>query len=63
MLIIILICAANVELRDCTDQTARAVVRTHVEQIGCAAPSFAGPLTSVTGVKEEEYARIKCVMR
>jgi hypothetical protein len=63
MLIVILICAANLDLRECNDQTARAVIKTHVEQIGCAGPSMAGPLVSVNGVGEQEYARIRCTMR
>lgn len=63
MLVIILICAANLELHECTDQTARAVIKVQSEQIGCASPSMAGPLISVSGVGEQEYARIRCVMR
>jgi hypothetical protein len=63
MLVVILICAANLELRECTDQTARAVIKVHAEQIGCAGPSMAGPLVSATGVGEQEYARIRCTMR
>lgn len=63
MLVIITICAATLDLRECTPQTARSVVSMHVEQIGCASPSMAGPLISVNGVGEQEYARIRCVMR
>lgn len=63
MLVVILICSASLDLRQCTPQTARSVVSMHVEQIGCASPSMAGPLISVSGVGEQEYARIRCTMR
>lgn len=63
MLVVIMICAANLELRDCTDQTARAVIQVQSEQIGCASSAMAGPLISVSGVGEQEYARIRCTMR
>jgi hypothetical protein len=63
MLVVILICASSLARLECTPQTARAVISMHVQQVGCASPSMAGPLVSVSGVHEDEYARIKCVMR
>lgn len=63
MLVVILICNAALDLRQCDEHSARAVIKTHVEQIGCASSAMAGPLVSVNGVGEQEYARIRCVMR
>lgn len=60
MTVIVLICASSLAFRDCTPATARAVVSTHVEQIGCASPSTLAMATGPAGVDEREYFRIRC---
>jgi hypothetical protein len=48
----------------CNEQTARAVIRQRAESVMCGVPSqYMTLLTGESGVKENEYARIRCVMR
>ena len=64
MLIVIYICANAIVRDSCNDQTARAVIRQRVESVMCGVPSqYMTLLTGEAGVKEGEYARVRCVMR
>lgn len=64
MLVILYICANAIELHDCNDKTARAVIRQRVESVMCGVPSqYTTFLTSETGPKEGEYVRVRCQMR
>ncbi len=64
MLIIIYICANAIARASCNEATARAVIRQRVESVMCGVPSqYMTLLTGESGVKEGEYARIRCQMR
>lgn len=64
MLIVIYICANSIARDACNEQSARAVVKQHVESVMCGVPSqYMTLLTGEAGVKEGEYARVRCVMR
>jgi hypothetical protein len=64
MLIVIYICAMSITRDACNEQTARAVIRQRAESVMCGVPSqYMTLLTGESGVKENEYARIRCVMR
>jgi len=64
MLIVIYICANAIARDHCDDQTARAVIKRHVESVMCGVPSqYMSQLTGEAGVREGEYARVRCVMR
>jgi citrate synthase len=61
-LVVMLICAADVPRDQCTAQTARVVISTHIDQITCGAGAIAAT-QSAAGIGEREFARIRCVMR
>jgi len=64
MIIIILICASSIPRESCTVETARAVIREKVESVMCGVPSqYSTLLTGAAGVKEGEYAKVRCIMR
>ena len=60
MILTILICAANLAFRDCTEANARSVVNVNVDSIGCSTPATIAMTTGVNGADDSEYARIKC---
>jgi hypothetical protein len=64
MLIVIYICANAIARDQCNDETARAVIKRQVESVMCGVPSqYMAQLTGEAGVKEGEYARVRCIMR
>ncbi|MCC3243889.1 hypothetical protein LG047_00890 [Methylocystis sp. WRRC1] len=64
MLVILYICSISIARENCNDATARAVIRQRVESVMCGVPSqYAALLAGETGVKEGEYARVRCEMR
>ncbi|MCX7898521.1 MAG: hypothetical protein N2444_00260 [Methylocystis sp.] len=58
MIVIVLICAGHLAREDCTEATARAVIKSRVESAVCGFP--AALATSAAGVASDEYARVRC---
>jgi hypothetical protein len=60
-MIVILICSSLLPLSDCNEHTARAVIKHATPQsVICGLPGDVSSLTGQAGVREDEYAKIKC---
>jgi hypothetical protein len=60
-IVVLLICAGNMPREACTQETARAVVSTRIDQVVCGAGVIAA--AARTDLSQGEFVRIRCVMR
>ena len=63
MIVVILICSAALERADCTQETARAVIRQTVEIPICAGPALWSFAQTKVAPQSDEYPLIICPRR